>query len=501
MFSTIKRKVSQSEIDITNKRSDIFSICFENFPIAVTLTNLDGNILFVNTAFGRLLGYDKSSAKDVNAADLYVVPSDRNILLDAIKKDGKIIDFVTSLKHKDGRVINVKLNTILLSDGKKDFLLMTAENTSRVKNLKKQLAETNKKFRFLYENSSDAIMRLSPPDWKFTAANKATLALFHVKDEKTFASLGPWELSPEYQPDGTLSSIKMKEMIQKAVEEGSSFFEWTHKRYNGENFFATVLLTRLERHEEIFLQAIVRDISQQKKEKELFQTFIKTTSEKVGTIIPLSGKKVLDNKISKECNTLGSFLTTIDTVIDVLKERTVELQKAERSMVSLIEDISEEKNRADEAKKQTEAIIMSSGDGVFVINNEGFVTLFNPAAEKMSGWRSSEVVGKKCCDTAQFFSSETEKEPNLIIKEALSSGEIKKIGPKAVLKRKNGEFLPIADCISPIKDAAGKVTGAVVVFSDASHEREILQKANSYRLPHISFVPRYQQPHGLPRCC
>jgi len=70
-----------------------------------------------------------------------------------------------------------------------------------------------------------------------------------------------------------------------------------------------------------------------------------------------------------------------------------------------------------------------------------------------------------------------------------------------VLKRKNGEFLPIADCISPIKDAAGKVTGAVVVFSDASHEREILQKANSYRLPHISFVPRYQQPHGLPRCC
>ena len=473
MFSTIKRKVSQAEIDVTNKRSDIFSVCFENFPIAVTLTNLAGNILFVNDSFIRLLGYDKSSAKDVNVADLYTVPSDRSILLNAIKKDGKITDFVTKLKHKDGTVVNVKLNTILLSDGKKDFLLTTAENTSRVKNLKKQLAETNKKFRFLYENSRDSIMRLSPPDWKFTAGNKATLAMFRVKDEKTFASLGPWELSPEYQPDGTLSLVKAKKMIQKAVEEGSIFFEWTHKRYNGENFFATVLLTRLERHGEIFLQAIVRDISQEKKETELFQEFIKTAKEKVSTLIPPSEKKVLDDKTEKKCDTLGGFLTTIDSIINALKERTVELQQAERAMTSLIEDISREKNRAEEVRKQTEAIIDSTGDGVFVINNEGFVTLFNPSAEKMSGWRSSEVVGKKCCDTAQFFSSETEKEPNLIIKEALSSGEIKKIGPRAVLKRKNGEFLPVADCISPIKDTVGKVTGAVVVFSDASHEREI----------------------------
>ena len=54
-------------------------------------------------------------------------------------------------------------------------------------------------------------------------------------------------------------------MIEKAMREGSHFFEWTHKRISGEEFPATVLLSRLAQDNFTFLQATVRDITASKR--------------------------------------------------------------------------------------------------------------------------------------------------------------------------------------------------------------------------------------------
>jgi PAS domain S-box-containing protein len=127
------------------------------------------------------------------------------------------------------------------------------------------IEESAKRYRALFESSRDAIMTLEPPSWKFTSGNAATVSMFRAKDEKTFTSLGPWEVSPKYQPDGQLSALKAKKMIMKAMKEGSNFFEWTHKKLGGEDFPATVLLTRVELDGKKLLQATVRDITDEKK--------------------------------------------------------------------------------------------------------------------------------------------------------------------------------------------------------------------------------------------
>ena len=120
----------------------------------------------------------------------------------------------------------------------------------------------------LFESSSDAVMTLAPPSWKFTSCNPATLRMFNVKGEAEFVSLGPWQVSPEVQPDGRPSAEKAKEMIETAMREGSHFFEWTHKRLGGEDFPATVLLTRMELAGQEQLQGTVRDVSSEKRAEE-----------------------------------------------------------------------------------------------------------------------------------------------------------------------------------------------------------------------------------------
>jgi len=168
---------------------------------------------------------------------------------------------------KDGNYIWVRDETRLVCDpdGTPREIVGCWVNITERKRAEEALRASEQRYRGLFESSRDAIMTLEPPSWKFTSGNPTTLEMFGAKSEEEFTSVGPWEVSPERQPDGRPSGEKAKEMIETAMREGSHFFEWTHKRINGAEFPTTVLLTRMERDGEAFLQATVRDITEQKR--------------------------------------------------------------------------------------------------------------------------------------------------------------------------------------------------------------------------------------------
>ncbi|NOR47750.1 MAG: PAS domain S-box protein, partial [Methanosarcinaceae archaeon] len=103
---------------------------------------------------------------------------------------------------------------------------------------------------------------------KYFSGNTAAHEIFGFKNEDEFVSQAPSDLSPQYQPDGSLSSEKAQMMIEEVIKKGSRFFEWTYKRTNGEEFFASVLLTRMELEGKVVLQATVRDITERKQAEE-----------------------------------------------------------------------------------------------------------------------------------------------------------------------------------------------------------------------------------------
>ena len=136
---------------------------------------------------------------------------------------------------------------------------------------RERLRDSEERHRLLFEGSRDAMMVLAPPSWKFTSGNPAALEIFGAKDAAEFTALGPWDLSPERQPDGSPSAQSAQTTIETAMREGSCFFEWTHRRLRGEDFPTTVLLTRIEVAGRTFLEATVRDITVQKCAEEVLQ--------------------------------------------------------------------------------------------------------------------------------------------------------------------------------------------------------------------------------------
>ena len=117
----------------------------------------------------------------------------------------------------------------------------------------------------IFDQSADAITLVSAPDWKFSSANPAAVKLYGASSVEELCSMGPWDVSPEYQPDGELSSTKAEAAIKKAVTEGSFSFEWLHRRLDGTFMDCFVLLSKIEFGKKVYVQASIRDITEQKK--------------------------------------------------------------------------------------------------------------------------------------------------------------------------------------------------------------------------------------------
>ncbi len=137
---------------------------------------------------------------------------------------------------------------------------MVSQLASRQAQAKSQL-EAQAQAEALYRQTSDAIMTIAPPSWKFTGCNKAALRLFEVDSESDFIQFCPWDISPEVQSDGTPSGKKAPAMIERALHSGSHYFEWDHKTITGKVIPCMVLLSRIHPNDHMYLQAVVRDIS------------------------------------------------------------------------------------------------------------------------------------------------------------------------------------------------------------------------------------------------
>lgn len=142
---------------------------------------------------------------------------------------------------------------------------------SEYQKIKTQQCESENKYRQLFEDSRDALLIVAPPSWKFTGANTAALQLFGVATIEEFTTLGPWDISPQFQPDGRSSAEKAQEIIAATIRDGSNFFEWTHQNIDGKLFTADVLLTRFELGGHVMIQASIRDISERKLSETMLQ--------------------------------------------------------------------------------------------------------------------------------------------------------------------------------------------------------------------------------------
>ncbi len=143
------------------------------------------------------------------------------------------------------------------------YAIVAHENITDRKKNELRLASQQAKFRSVFEGSSDAIMLLDQDG--FFDCNSRTLAMFGIENKEQFNACHPRDLSPEFQPDGQPSAALSHKRIQRALEVGHACFEWLHRRSDGTEFPAEVVLTAFRYQGKRALHASVRDITARKR--------------------------------------------------------------------------------------------------------------------------------------------------------------------------------------------------------------------------------------------
>lgn len=125
--------------------------------------------------------------------------------------------------------------------------------------------------------------------------------------------------------------------------------------------------------------------------------------------------------------------------------------------------------------------IRSIGDAVITTDSQGVVTFMNPVAEELTRWKQEEVLG---CQLTQVFHAVHESTREAIqnpVELALREGVTVGLENHTVLIAKDGTEIPIDDSAAPIKNDAGQILGAVLVFHDVTEQQQfqaVLQKTN-----------------------
>jgi PAS domain S-box-containing protein/putative nucleotidyltransferase with HDIG domain len=278
-------------IDITERRKAeeellIIKKAVESSSDAIGISDPRGHHFYQNKAFSNLFEYtpeelDAAGGGPAAFADKKVAREIFDAIMGGLSWSGEV-----EMLSKSGRKFPVleRADAIKDESGKIIGLIGLHMDITDRKRAEKVLRESEDRYRSLYVDSRDSIMVLSP-DRGFIAANPATIKLFACRDEQNFVNQSPASLSPEYQPDGVRSIDKSHDMMLLAMEKGSHFFEWMHRRTDGADFPATVLLSRLESGGTPLLQATVRDITERKWAEEELQKTIESLSKAIGTTI------------------------------------------------------------------------------------------------------------------------------------------------------------------------------------------------------------------------
>ena len=146
----------------------------------------------------------------------------------------------------------------------------------------------------------------------------------------------------------------------------------------------------------------------------------------------------------------------------------------ERDLATQI-DLAFYKHHADrqvrEHREWLRVTLSSIGDAVIATDSEGHVTFLNPVAAGLTGWQAEEAAGQPVKTVFRMINEQSGQPLEDPVARVLWEGRAVELGNHAALVTRDGHILPIEDSAAPIRDAAGRVIGVVLVFHDVTAKR------------------------------
>src|SRR5450631_937736 len=151
-------------------------------------------------------------------------------------------------------------------------------------------------------------------------------------------------------------------------------------------------------------------------------------------------------------------------------------------VVTAVRDVTRQRQAIRDAQL-IEAIVKYSDDAISSSTLAGIITSWNPAAERMYGYSSKEMVGRSA---SLLTPKDREGEMAAILTRIKAGQPVEHF--ESLLARKDGTLVPASLTVSPICDQDGAVVGACAVHRDVSEQRQAFEAARR-----IASIVEYSQ--------
>ncbi len=121
-----------------------------------------------------------------------------------------------------------------------------------------------------------------------------------------------------------------------------------------------------------------------------------------------------------------------------------------------------------DTRGQAEVALNALGDAVVACDLHQRITLFNPAAARISGWPEQEAVGQPLGDVLRFTDPVSGASVPSLLGEAIRRNAAVRQQDDRLLLRRDGERAAVAESAAPIHDRFGQTSGAVLLLHDVS---------------------------------
>ena len=430
MWRLIRRQQADEELRLSETRLRQIT---DLVPQMIFAKDRDGRYLLVNRAMADTYGMTVEELTGTKQSDVH---SNQDEVRRMLEDDRAVID--------SGRPVTIPEMPFTDADGKLRLLQVTkipydapgttetavlgvAVDVTELRRAKEEIHDSEIRYQAVFESTGDAIMLLDEKG--FLECNQATLDLFGCSTREEFISKHPSELSPPLQPDGIDSRTGANARIGAAFEEGGQRFEWMHRRIDGTDVMAEVLLARVELEDRKILQAVVRDISERKEAERKLQ----------------EAHEELERRV---------------------EERTAELA---RSNANLEREVAE-RNRAEQTLRESEAVYQSLVEslplnvfrkdlqGRVVFGNKRYCDTLGQPLEQLAGKTDSDIFPRELAD--KYRSDDAN---------VIASGEVLDVVEEH--RKPDGELIYVHVLKAPVRDASGRIVGIQGMFWDVTDRK------------------------------
>jgi PAS domain S-box-containing protein len=258
-----ERKHAEEKLRESEQR---FGTIFRTSPVGIAITSIDdGKIVDINPALTKILGYtiDEFIGHTTLELNVWADHQQRSEMINLLREQGSINDFEATCRRKSGEIGTLLVSAdVMVLVGQEYMLSMMYDITER-KQAEQARAESEMRYRAIFENSTEAIL-FAAPDGTIYKANPAACIMFG-RTEQEICALGRNGIV-------NLDDPRLKQVLDERKRTGKFAGELTHLRRDGTPFPVDIVSTIYKDPTGQECSTVfIRDITERKQAEEKLQ--------------------------------------------------------------------------------------------------------------------------------------------------------------------------------------------------------------------------------------